>query len=97
MQKINLKSIEFLPNKDYVLIQPELQEQVEKSESGIVIQMRKNMLDSRPCSGFIVASGDDGYKKNDYVIFPSTDGIDIEMTDGKFLLLKINSIIGKKN
>ena len=35
------------------------------------------------------------YNKGDTVVFPSTDGLDFNFDDGQFLILKIDSLIGK--
>ena len=54
------------------------------------------MMDSRPVTGTIISIGESTeYKKGDTVVFPSTDGLDFKFDDGQFLILKIESLIGK--
>ena len=55
------------------------------------------MIDGRPTTGTIVSVGkSDKYKPGDFVVFPSTDGLDFKFTDGQFLILRLESLIGKK-
>ena len=96
-QTISIKSTEFQPLPEYLLVEPETLEKEEKTQSGIVIGIQRSVVD-RPSCGKIIKAGtnDLGLEKNDYIVWPSTDGIDAEFTDGKFLLLKVKSVIGKQ-
>ena len=96
-QTISIKSTEFLPLPEYLLVEPETLEKEEKTQSGIVIGIQRSVVD-RPSCGKIIKAGtnDLGLEENDYIVWPSTDGIDAEFTDGKFLLLKVKSVIGKQ-
>ena len=96
-QTISIKSTEFQPLPEYLLVEPETLEKEEKTQSGIVIGIQRSVVD-RPSCGKIIKAGtnDLGLKENDYIVWPSTDGIDAEFTDGKFLLLKVKSVIGKQ-
>lgn len=96
MQKLNFKSTDFQCAKGYLLIEPEKQDTVEKTESGIVTSISKTMIEARPCSGKVIHSGNKKYSSSDFVVFASTDGIDVRMDDGEFLLLRAASIIGKR-
>ena len=96
-QTISIKSTEFQPLSEYLLVEPETLEKEEKTQSGIVIGIQRSVVD-RPSCGKIIKAGtnDLGLEENDYIVWPSTDGIDAEFTDGKFLLLKVKSVIGKQ-
>lgn len=96
-QTISIKSTEFQPLPEYLLVEPEALEKEEKTQSGIVIGIQRSVVD-RPSCGKIIKAGtnDLGLEENDYIVWPSTDGIDAEFTDGKFLLLKVKSVIGKQ-
>ena len=96
-QTISIKSSEFQPLPDYLLVKPEELDKEEKSQSGIVIGIQRSVVD-RPSCGKIIKAGpnDLDLYEDDYIIWPSTDGIDAEFTDGKFLLLKVKSVIGKQ-
>ena len=98
ISEINLKSTDFKPMKEYALIKTEKLDTAVKSESGIVIEMRRSSLE-RPCSGTVIAVDDDNeynIRVDDFVVYPNTDGIDVKMLDGEFTLLRIKSIIGKQ-
>ena len=61
-----------------------------------LVKISKSMVDSRPVTGTIISIGENSeYKKGDTVVFPSTDGLDFKFDDGQFLILKIESLIGK--
>ena len=96
-QTISIMSTEFQPLPEYLLVEPETLEKEEKTQSGIVIGIQRSVVD-RPSCGKIIKAGtnDLGLEENDYIVWPSTDGIDAEFTDGKFLLLKVKSVIGKQ-
>ena len=96
-QTISIKSTEFQPLPEYLLVEPETLEKEEKTQAGIVIGIQRSVVD-RPSCGKIIKAGtnDLGLEENDYIVWPSTDGIDAEFTDGKFLLLKVKSVIGKQ-
>ena len=86
----------FVAGKKYCLVKPVIPDPIEQSKSGIVIGLSKTMMDSRPVTGEIISIGESTeYKKGDNVVFPSTDGLDFKFDDGQFLILKIESLIGK--
>lgn len=101
IQEIKINSSEFKPLNDYLLVKVELFEEYEKSNGGILIYNEKSCL-QRPGSGIAVSCGENckEIKNGDYVVFPSTDGIDVKFNDSddenKFLLLRYASVIGKK-
>lgn len=101
-QEIKMKSEEFIPMGEFLLVKADLTSNVETTSGGILIQHKTSVLD-RPSSGVVVAAGKDclGIGPNDYVVFPDTDGIDVKFQDSndgnKFMLLRYKSIIGKKN
>lgn len=92
-----LKSSEFIPLDEFLLVRPKVLETEEKSEFGIIIEKKRSTLD-RPVSGTVVSVGSKitDIKPNDYVLWPQTDGIDIMFEDGKFMLLRYTSLIGYK-
>lgn len=96
MHIMNGISENFVAGKKYCLVKPVIPNPVEESKSGIVIGLSKTMMDSRPVTGEIISIGENSeYKKGDSVVFPSTDGLDFKFDDGQFLILKIESLIGK--
>ena len=96
-QFINMKSEEYCALDKYALVKVDEQSTEETTGSGIVISTRRSVLD-RPCFGTVVAiaKNDKGVEKGDKVVWPNTDGIDAEFLDVDFLILKVDSIIGKK-
>lgn len=99
-QRIYMESTEFKPKDEYVLVNPiELDKGEQVTESGIIMAFKQNdsALD-RPASGEVIEIGDavDNTKVGEIIIWPDTDGIDLEFNDGVFLLLRMKSIIGSK-
>ena len=99
-QQINLDSTEFQPRNEYVLVKPvELETGEKKTESGLIISITQNQsaLD-RPSTGEVVSVGGDieDIKEGNFVLWPETDGIDLEFNDGTFMLLRQASVIGFK-
>ena len=96
MQIMSGNSENFVAGKKYCLVKPVIPNPVEESKSGIVIGLSKTLMDSRPVTGTIISIGENSeYNKGDTVVFPSTDGLDFKFDDGQFLILKIESLIGK--
>ncbi len=104
LQEIKMKSREFIPMQEYVLVLPDKVITDEFSSSGIIIQHQKSVT-MRPCAGKVLAVGSDcrELEPGDYVVFPDTDGIDVKFLDSnpddltpQFLLLRYKSIIGRK-
>lgn len=95
-QIINIESKDFTPLKNYLLIKPEIPQKEEKSQSGIVTVISKTLVESRPCTGIVIKSSNKKILIDDYVIFPSTDGLDCKFVDGDFILLRLQSVIGYK-
>jgi len=98
-QRVYLESKEFLPTKGLFLVKPVEFNKMETTESGIVFSVNSHKsVHERPTSGEVVALGDDveNVKIGDVVLWPMTDGINIEFNDGEFLLLKEDSLIGFK-
>mgnify|MGYP006055709293 CR=1 FL=1 len=98
-QQVSIASKQFQPRNEYVLVSPAEGVTEKTTESGIVISIgtKKSSLD-RPTSGTIVSVGVDieDLAPGDFVLWPGTDGLDLEMTDGDFVLLRNKSIIGSK-
>lgn len=105
MQEIKLKSNEFQPRAEYILLRPDRGETEVKSQSGIILgQVKKSVVD-RPMSGTVIAVGSAivDIKEGDYVIYPNTDGLDLKFEDSdplieeaQFVLLREKSVIGKR-
>lgn len=99
-QYVQILSTEFQPKNEFLLVKPQAAERTEqKTESGIVLAInpQKSSLD-RPSSGSVIAVGSDieDIKEGDFVLWPNTDGIDLEFVDGVFTLLRYKSVIGTK-
>lgn len=92
-----IKSTEFVPLSEFLSVKPKELETEIKSDSGIILEQNRSCLD-RPGSGEVLAVGKDitDIKPGDYVVFPNTQGIDVEFSDGKFLLLRYKDLIGFK-
>ncbi len=97
-QQIDMVSSEFIPNSLYILVKPA--SAVEKTTAGGIIvplTKKRNTFD-RATSGVAIAVGEEveNIKTGNYVIWPSTDGLDLEFDDGEFILVRQASIIGFK-
>jgi len=100
-QEVKINSTEFQPRNEYMLIQAEAPDFGEKkTEGGIIIpaQQQVSINDSRPSSGTVVSVGKDidDIAVGDFVLWPNTDGLDLEFLDGPFILMRNQSVIGKK-
>lgn len=96
-QKVNLNSTEFQPRKDSILVVYNEPEKEVKTDSGIIVETRRSSLE-RQTSGEVIAVGSDvtWLEPNDFVVWVMTDGINLELNDGEFLLLRESSILGKQ-
>lgn len=92
-----IKSTDFVPLSVFLSVRPKSLEKEVKSESGIILSQTRSVTE-RPGSGEVIAVGKDieDIKAGDYVVFPNTQGIDVEFSDGQFLLLKYTDLIGFK-
>lgn len=100
-QQVNLLSSEFQPKNEYILVKPEeFKQQTEKTlASGLILAIQpKSTLLTRPTSGPVVAVGSDiaDIKEGDFILWPGTDGLDLEFIDGIFTLLRYKSVIGSR-
>lgn len=97
-QVIPINSTEFSAKNEYVLVKPTELETEKVTDGGIILQINRNPGANRPTLGTIVSYGGDmqDIKAGDTVIWPETDGIDMEFDDGHFVLLRYKSIIGLK-
>lgn len=96
-QYVKIKSDEFQPKSEYVLIIPDTLEKEKTTESGIVLSVEQNSFD-RPTYGEVQAVGSviTDLVPGQMVLWPNTDGLDLEFTDGHRILLRYKSIIGMK-
>jgi co-chaperonin GroES (HSP10) len=99
-QQVSINSTEFQPKNEYILVKPESVNHGEKStKSGIVFAMAAQATSTeRPTSGYVIAKGSDidDINDGDFILWPNTDGLDIEFDDGEFVLLRYKSVIGSK-
>jgi co-chaperonin GroES (HSP10) len=98
-QIVDILSTEFQPKNEYVLVKPIELKKEEITASGLVISLNKNQRSfDRPTIGEVISLGTDikDLTEGIVVIWPMTDGLDIEFIDGKFILLRYSSIIGSK-
>ena len=97
-QMINMNHDEFLPRDEFILVRPEELPSEKITESGLIIPLtKKTITGDRPTSGTVISMGTGTmFRKNDFIIWPETDGLDLEFNDGTFLLLRDESVIGKK-
>lgn len=95
-QRVELLSTNFQPKNEYILVKPADHPTETMTPSGLVVALRPQSSVDRPTSGVVLAVGSDitDIKENDFVLWPNTDGLDIEFTDGIFMLLRYKSIIG---
>ena len=94
-QKVDFKSTEFQPKNEFVLVGPFELKKEETLASGIVVVNELSVTD-RPTSGEVIAVGKDidDIDVGSVILWPNTDGIDLEFTDGVKTLLRYKSIIG---
>lgn len=97
-QRVYVKSTEFQPQQDLILVKVVELHQEEKSASGLIISIKKESVINRPTSGEVISIGSkvENVQIGDFVFWPTADGIDFEFDDGNFLLLRDVSIIGTK-
>lgn len=95
LHKIDFDFKTFAPRAGHLLVKVNKPDDMVKTESGIVTEIKRSTLD-RPCYGEVVASDkEDGIPVGANVVYPNTDGIDCSFNgiDG-FVLLKVESVIG---
>jgi len=96
-QLVKLLSKDFQPKNEYILVEPAEFDKETTTPGGLIIPINRSSLD-RPTSGVVVAVGADisDITEGTFVLWPNTDGLDIEFIDGVFILLRYKSIIGFK-
>ena len=95
-QEINIKSTEFQAKNEFILVKPvTVQEKV--TESGLVLAFKPSVLDVST-SGTVVNVGKDitDIAEGDFIIWPASDGLELQFLDGLFRLLRYKSVIGTK-
>lgn len=97
-QRIKMNSSEFQPKNEYLLVKPEDLEKEEKSSSGIVLSTGPKSSLIRPTLGTVISVGSDieDIKEQATVVWPETDGLDLEFNDGNYILIRYRSIVGSK-
>lgn len=94
-QRVNFESTQFHPKNDYVLVRPDTLRNEEVRESGLIVKVETTVL-NRPTSGVVLEVGEEitDIEKGQIVLWPETDGLDIEFLDGHHVLLRYRSVIG---
>jgi co-chaperonin GroES (HSP10) len=99
IQRVYINSEDFQPRADFLLVKTQEFLEEETTASGIVLHQAKDLSGmERPTAGIAVCVGNevDAITEGDFVMWPNTDGLNIEFDDGQFLLLREKSIIGTK-
>lgn len=98
VQRVFMTSAQFVPKGSYILAKAEELEKEEESAGGIVIPKYNRSSMERPTSGTVVEVGPEveDIKPTNFILWPMTDGIDLEFDDGEFILLRYESVIGLK-
>lgn len=97
MQSVPIKSSQFKPLKDNILVKPITMDTEKTTDTGICLEINKtSSITDRPTMGEVIATGSGvtDIVVGDNLFWPLTDGIDFEFTDGEFMLLRYDSIIG---
>ena len=99
MQKVTfLKSTEFVPTQEFILVKPQEEPKEQITETGIILTgstANKSILNV-PTYGTVIDCGPDveQIQKGDNVFWPQTDGLEFEFKDGEFKLIRQKSVIG---
>ncbi len=100
-QDLTLTSEQVTPAKGLVIVKPtELPKGEEATDTGIVLNLEQNQsIVDRPTSGTVVSVSVDTYlyKPGMTVLWLDTEGQDLQLKNGNFLVLREESIIGFKN
>jgi len=93
-QRVYFNSTECTSKYDYILVKADTLEKEEVSSGGIVIAVERSSIE-RPTSGTVISVGEDvtDIDVGSVVVWPMTDGLDIEFNDGTFILLRAESIV----
>ena len=98
IKHIDIPSERFFPEEELLLVRPRELPKGEVEHNGIVLQMEQNTsVVDRPTFGRVVSVGkgvDEDFV-NCNVIWVEQDGIDVELMDGRFMVLKLRSILGR--
>ena len=95
LHKIDFDASTFKPREGHLLVKVNKPDDMVKTESGIVTEIKRSTLD-RPCYGRVEASHpEDKIPVGANVVFPNTDGIDCSFNGVEgYVLLKVESVIG---
>ncbi len=98
IKHIDIPSTRFFPEEELLLVKPRELPKGEVEHNGLVLLMDQNTsVVDRHTFGTVVSVGkgvDESYV-NSKVIWIQQDGIDMELQDGGFIVLKLRSILGK--
>lgn len=95
-QRIYTNHTEFIPTEELVLAKPIKLKTEEKTDTGIVLAIRKESVIERPTYGEVIAVGDGckNAKIGKIVFWDMQGGLDLEFEDGEYILIKDKTIIG---
>lgn len=98
IQNKSMSSTTFQPMQDFILVNPVALEKGEViSESGIIMAKDQNTsIIDRPSTGTVLSVGHDTkfVKEGSTILWVDTDGLDIALSDGEFIILREKSILG---
>lgn len=78
-----------------ILVKPFELPKDEKIENNIIIETKQNQsVVDRPYVGSVIKSSSEKFNINDTVFWYKNDGIDIEIQNIKYLILREDSILG---
>ena len=100
IQNKSMTSKEFKVLQNFVVAKPVPLETGEVLEGGVIIDTEQNnSIINRPTTGTVITVGPEvkSVSIGDTVIWVEQDGMEMQFSDGEFLILKETSILGYKN
>jgi chaperonin GroES len=96
IKDLKTKSTEVKPLQDHILVRPIEEDNV--TESGIILTAGPESILDRPTHGEIIAIGPEVkiVKPGDIIYTPLSDGMDMELKDGEFVMYREKSILAVK-
>jgi hypothetical protein len=94
----DIPSERFYPEAGLLLIKPRELPKGEVKHGELIIEMEQNQsVVDRPTFGEVIAVGEDVDSSyiNSNVIWVEHDGMDLELQDGGFIVIKLKSLLGK--
>lgn len=98
---LTITSAEFIPTQNFILVEQDILDRGEvQTETGLVLATSQNQsVVDKSTSGTVLAVGPkvEGIEVGCRVYWPRTDGLDLEFSDGEFMLFKDTSIVGYRD